>query len=288
MYIRLRPPEDIQVQKLRIGRVPALILRSKKAVPAADATGVIWIHGGGYFVGMKEMVYMSRAVDLVKKFDAVVLAPGYRQAILSPYPAAIEDCYQCLRYMKEHAQELGVREDQLMVGGESSGGGLTAALCMMARDRGEVNIVFQMPLYPMMDNFDTESSKDNHGRLWNTRRNHLGWRLYLRKDAKKEVSPYAAAARQMDYRNLPPAYTFVGDGEPFYSETLAFIEKLKEAGVPAEVDVYHTNYHAFDMLRPELPESKEAIEKFLQEFQFASEHCYVPQKRILFENPVNS
>ena len=83
----------------------------------------------------------------------------------------------------------------------------------------------------MMDNFDTESSKDNHGRLWNTRRNHLGWRLYLRKDAKKEVSPYAAAARQMDYRNLPPAYTFVGDGEPFYSETLAFIEKLKEAGV---------------------------------------------------------
>ena len=101
--------------------------------------------------------------------------------------------------------------ETLMVGGESAGGGLAVAVCMMARDRG-IKVAYQMPLYPMISNIDTESSKDNHGKAWNTRRNHIGWRLYLRKDAKKHVSPYASPAWQTDYSNLPPCYTFVGDG----------------------------------------------------------------------------
>lgn len=186
--IRLRPDNEICVRKAKAGRVPLLILSPK--VSAGDAPGVLWIHGGGYITGMKEMVYMSRAVNLVKKFGCVVISPDYRLALLHPYPAAIEDCYQALLYLKEHAAELRVREDQIMVGGESAGGGLCAALCMMTRDRGEVDVAFQMPLYPMLDNFDTESSKDNHGKVWNTKRNHFGWRMYLRKDRHSEVSPY--------------------------------------------------------------------------------------------------
>ena len=86
----------------------------------------------------------------------------------------------------------------------------------------------------MLDNFDTGSSRNNHGKVWNTERNHLGWRAYLRADAKKAVSPYAAPARQSDYRGLPPCYTFVGSGEPFYAETLRYVENLKAAGVEAE------------------------------------------------------
>ena len=82
--------------------------------------------------------------------------------------------------MKAHAEELGVRDDQLMVGGESAGGGLCAAVCIKARDTGAVHVAFQMPLYPMLDDRDTESSRDNHGRVWNTRKNHLVWSCYLR------------------------------------------------------------------------------------------------------------
>ena len=84
----------------------------------------------------------------------------------------------------EDAGELGILLDQLMVGGESAGGGLCAAVCIAARDKGTVNVAYQMPLYPMLDNHDTESSRDNHGKIWNTRRNHLGWRMYLRENAK--------------------------------------------------------------------------------------------------------
>ena len=83
-----------------------------------------------------------------------------------------------------------------MVGGESAGGGLAIALTYMARDKKEVNIAYQMPLYPMIDNLDTITSKDNHGKVWNTKRNHFGWKVYLRKNAKKEdVDPYASPAR---------------------------------------------------------------------------------------------
>ena len=118
-------------------------------------------------------------------------------------------------------------------------------------------------------NIDTESSKDNHGRIWNTRRNHFGWRMYLRSDAKKSVSPYASPARQSNYAGLPPCYTFVGRGEPFYKETLDYASALRAAGVEAEADVYPTDLHAFDMLRPDDEISKEAIRKFNEQFEKA-------------------
>ena len=259
-------------ERIKIGRIPAVVVRPREGVE--NAPGVLWIHGGGYITGLKEMVYMSRAVDLVKGFGAVVICPDYRLAIQVPYPAAIQDCYKTLLYMKDHAGELGFDKNQIMVGGESAGGGLCAALCMLARDRGTVNIAFQMPLYPMMDNLDTESSRDNHGKVWNTKRNHFGWRMYLRERAGKKVSPYAAPARQTNWKGLPPAYTFVGDGEPFYAETVEFVRRLREAGVEAGVDVWHSDMHAFDMLTPEEPESRKAIRRFRQVVGYAMEHYF--------------
>ena len=106
-------------------------------------------------------------------------------------------------------------------------------------------------------------------RIWNTRRNHFGWRLYLRGQAKDKVSPYAAPIHQTDYHDLPPCYTFVGEGEPFYAETLQYVKNLLAAGVPAEVDVYPTDMHAFDMLRPQDAVSKEAIQNFERHFEHA-------------------
>ena len=265
MKINLKPDKDVSVQKTRIGRVPTLILRpaTRPSIPVS----ILWIHGGGYILGMKEMVYMTRGVDLVKKYGVTVYSPGYRLAWQKPYPAAVDDCFATLKYMSDHQE----KEETLMVGGESAGGGLAVAVCMMARDRG-IKVAYQMPLYPMISNIDTESSKDNHGKVWNTRRNHIGWGLYLRKDAKKQVSPYAAPAWQTDYSNLPPCYTFVGDGEPFFCETVEYVEKLKNAGVEAEVDVYHTDVHAFDIFS-EKSYSDEAKMKFYQRFEKTLESC---------------
>ena len=99
MKINLKPDKDVSVQKTRIGRVPTLILRpaTRPSIPVS----ILWIHGGGYILGMKEMVYMTRGVDLVKKYGVTVYSPGYRLAWQKPYPAAVDDCYRVLEYMSK-------------------------------------------------------------------------------------------------------------------------------------------------------------------------------------------
>lgn len=276
----MKPDKDIYVRKICIHagkrKILALVL-SPKDTPE-QATGVLWLHGGGYIAGMKEMVHMSRAVDLVKRFGAVVVSPGYRLAPFAPYPAALDDCYAALLYMKANAPALGIRDDQLMVGGESAGGGLCAAVCIKARNTGAVRVAFQMPLYPMLDDRDTESSRNNHGRVWNTRKNHFAWACYLLGQNRKKLPPYAVPARLTDFTGLPPAYTFVGDGEPFYAETVRYIGQLKAAGIPAGMDVYHSNMHAFDMMQPDDSLSQEAAGRFNAQFAYAQAHYFAPQE----------
>ena len=260
--------------------IKILIVRPvKNAKPQNKTPGILWLHGGGFATGMAEMVYFTRAISLVKKYGAVIIAPSYRLSTESPYPAALEDCYSALKNLKEHTEELGINSSQIMVGGESAGGGLTASLCMYARDKGEVNIAYQMPLYPMLDNQDTESSKNNNSPVWNTKRNHQAWKMYLGDLKNSEVSPYASAARQKDYHNLPPAYTFVGSIEPFYKETLTYIENLKQADIEAKVDVYKNWFHAYDLYFPYKKIVKKAIRNFEQAYLYATENYFKEQKK---------
>ena len=274
-----------------------LFLTEKRKIPVGDhiirllilrpleknekpAPGVLWVHGGGYQSGSAKDIFVTRALSLVVKFGAVLVAPDYRLSKRHPYPAALQDCWAALLYLKDHAEELGVRTDQIMVGGESAGGGMAAALCMLARDRGEVNIAFQMPLYPMLDDRDTPSSADNHAPNWNSRRNRKAWKRYLRDAYGTDlVSYYAAPARCEDYHGLPPCYTFVGDIEPFYCETVDYVRHLQEAGIRAEVDVYPDWFHAYDLFFPAKKSVREAIARFESQVQYAIEHDFSPQRQ---------
>ena len=248
------------------GMMKARVLQPKES--KVPVPGILWIHGGGYMLGGAYMVDMSCGKMLAERYGAVVVCPDYRLAGKAPYPAALEDCYAALRWMYENAEQLGIDRKRIIVGGESAGGGLTAALCLYARDKGEIPIAMQIPLYPMLDSEDTASSADNHGRVWNTRRNHWGWKHYLGDlYGTDDVSKYASAARETDYGGLPPCYTFVADGEPFYEETLTYVKNLQKAGVQANVDVYHGNVHAFDMLLPWKEDSKAARQRLCEEYE---------------------
>ena len=251
-------------------RLELLIVRSTCIDKKKKPPCVLWLHGGGYLLGMPEMLYKSRAIDLVTRCGAVVVSPRYTLSVRGPYPQAVRECHHALLYILRHAEELGINKDQIIIGGESAGGGLAAALCMYALDHHSVNIAFQLPLYPMIDCYDTDSSRDNHERVWNTRRNHIAWRIYLRNLRGRKVPVYASPARRKDYSNLPPCYSFVGDIDPFHDETLTYIENLKKAGVPAEADVYEGFYHAYDRMQPHTPEAKHAADVFVQKFQ---EYC---------------
>lgn len=258
----------------------AVMKPTTNAKPTDQTPGYLWIHGGGYALGGIRMLFDSRAADMARKHGCVVVCPEYHLAEDMPYPAALNDCYATLGWMVKNAELLGINDEQIFVGGESAGGGLTAALCMLARDRGEYAIAYQTPLYPMLDNRDTETSANNFGGVWNTDLNHWAWGKYLAavdRDAVDDMPPYAVPARQTDYAGLPPAYTFVGTIEPFYAEVCIFVENLRAAGVEVGFDVYEGCNHAFDLADPTAPQAQAAIAAFEEHYLYAVEHYRASQ-----------
>ena len=230
------------------GRIRAILMRPEKT--DRPVPGLLWIHGGGYMTGMASMVHFTMGSVLAKHFGCVLIAPNYRLALRHPYPAALDDCYAALQDLCSHAEELGVDRNRIVVGGESAGGGLAAAVCIRARDRGGIPVSLQIPLYPMLDCNDTDSSRRSHSHGWGTRRNHWGWHLYLRDlYGTDRVPAWASPSRETDYAGLPPCYTYVEDGEPFRDETAAYVKNLQDAGVEAHMDVFHGNIHGFDALK---------------------------------------
>lgn len=243
-----------------------------------NATGLLWMHGGGYALGLPEQDF-----SFVDAFSGdgscVVVSPDYRRSTKAPYPAALEDSYLALRWMKEHAEELGICEDQLFVGGDSAGGGLAAAISLYARDKGEVSIAFQMPLYPMLDDrMETESARENGAPVWNSKSNEVAWGLYLSgKESLDGPLEYAAPARAQNLAGLPPACTYIGTIEPFYDETVAYVNRLREQGIPVHFKEFEGCFHGFDIMCPRSDAGKEARAFLLETFQYAKEHYFSKQ-----------
>jgi len=250
----------------------------KSRNPEEEIPGVLWLHGGGYALGFPEQI-KNRAKQLIAASNCVVIAPDYRLSPEAPYPAALEDGYTALLWMKNNAEALGIRDNQLMVGGDSAGGGLTAGLSLYARDKGEVAIAFQMPLYPMLDDrMKSESARDNDAPVWNSESNFNAWKLYLGElFGSPDVPPYAAPARAKDFSNLPPTLTYVGALEPFRDETVQYVENLRKANIPVDFDIYPGCYHAFDQVCPNAKISQKAIKFLMSSFTYAVEHYFAEQ-----------
>lgn len=240
--------------------------------------GLLWFHGGGFSLGSPEQD--ERLIDdFIEVSGTVVVAPDYTLSGDAPYPAALEDAYLALKWLKEHAPEYGVRLDQLFIGGNSAGGGLAAALSLLARDRGEVNIAFQIPLYPMLDaSRQTASAQIENSPVWNSQYNEVAWKMYLGPDYQAENLPiYASPAQATDFSNLPPTYTHVGTMEPFFDETVSYISHLLEAGVPVHFKLFEGAYHAFDIIQPNTPIAKEARAHLLATFKYAVDNYFSKQ-----------
>jgi len=209
---------------------------------------LLWIHGGGYVLGHPDGDD-GLCGEFVKNADCVVVSPDYRLAPEYPYPAALEDCYAALTWMANSTEEWNLDPARIAIGGASAGGGLAASLALLARDRGGPAVCFQMPLYPMIDDRNvTPSSREiTYPGVWNRANNIAAWKLYLGDRAGGEISPYAAPSRATDLRGLPPAYTCVGQLDPFRDETLDYVARLAQAGVDVEFHLYPGGYHGFEL-----------------------------------------
>ena len=274
-FSRQTRAETITVKRPDGSELRLLVCRARNHDNSGkNRTGLLWIHGGGYAVGLPEQDVLFARM-FCRDDSCIAVLPQYRRSLDAPYPAALDDCYQALEWMWKHTEELGINRDQIFVGGDSAGGGLTAALCLYARDKGEIPIAFQMPLYPMIDDRQiTASSQDNDAPVWNTKSNDLAWKLYLGDLHGKEVPAYAAPSRAENLKGLPPVLTYVGTIEPFYDETKAFVEALKEAGVPVTFREFPGCFHGFDIIAYPAKAARSARKFLMENFRYAQEHYF--------------
>lgn len=227
-----------------------------KPTDAKDAPGFYNIHGGGMVLDDR-FADLPRMVALVEEFGFVAVTVDYRLAPEHPHPAPIEDCYAGLTWMAEHASELGFDPARLIVGGGSAGGGLSAGIALLARDRGGPALAGQLLLCPMIDSRnDSVSTVEFAERgVWGRAANEFGWRSLL----KGQTSPYAVPATATDLAGLPPAFIEVGAAEIFRDEDVDYARRLWQAGVPTELHVWAGAYHGFDRIAPDSEVTRAAL-----------------------------
>lgn len=168
-----------------------------------------------------------------------------------PHPALIDGAYSGLVWTAEHAEELGIDPDRLLVYGKSGGGGLAAATALLARDRGGPALAGQVLMYPMLDDREITSSSRFEGIVWDRTSNKTGWTAMLGEACGgPDVSPYAAPARAEDLSGLPPTYIEVGSAEVFRDEDIDYAVRLLQAGVPTELHVWVGGFHGYDSAAP--------------------------------------
>jgi acetyl esterase/lipase len=240
---------------------PDIALLICRPTAATAPTGAVYhIHGGGMIIG-NSRIGMPEMLDSAEEFGLAVVSVEYRLAPETPHPGPVEDCYAGLVWTAEHADELGIDPGRLMVGGASAGGGLSAAVALLARDRGGPALLGQILMCPMLDDRnDTPSARQMAGLgVWDSGANATGWTALLG-DARgtEAVSPYAAPARAGDLSGLPPAYIDVGSAETFRDEDIAYAARIWQAGGRAELHVWPGGFHGFEGMAPQAALSHDA------------------------------
>ncbi|MFD0412272.1 alpha/beta hydrolase [Streptomyces sp. NPDC127108] len=219
------------------------------------------LHGGGMIGGSHRTGMRMILHEWAEPLELAVVSVGYRLAPEHPCPAAIEDCYAGLVWLVRHADSLGVDPRRVIAVGGSAGGGLTASLALMTRDRNGPGILGQLLMCPMLDDRnDTFSARQMTGLgVWDRHANELGWTALLGKDRNtSQVSHHAAAARATDLSRLPPAYIDAGAAETYRDECVQYAARIWQAGGDAELHVWSGAFHGFDQLAPHAEVSRDA------------------------------
>jgi acetyl esterase/lipase len=242
-------PDGVEWEDVQVPGDPEITVRVYRSTTTTGPAPCIYsMHGGGYVIGSREIDNGAFAT-WCPELGVVGVSVEYRLAPDTPYPGPIEDCYRGLLWVHEHADELGVDRDRIGVAGVSAGGGLAAALALLARDRGEVPLAFQLLDCPMLDDRQqTPSSRLDGLPVWSRASNEFGWRSYLGDLYGRDDVPYTAApARATDLTGLPPAFVSVGTVDGFRDEDVDYATRLNQAGVPTELHVYPGLCHGYQI-----------------------------------------
>ncbi|OBI02805.1 alpha/beta hydrolase [Mycobacterium scrofulaceum] len=211
------------------------------------APAMLWVHGGGTIMGRaaQDDKFLRK---LSTRTGVAIAAVEHRVAPENPYPVPVEDCYTALQWL---ARQPWVDPDRLAIGGASAGGLFAAAVAQLAHDRGDVNLAFQMLVYPMLDDRTGAEPSSQRRIMWTETDNQMAWRWYLGGADAQEAAP----ARRDDLSGLPPAWIGVGTLDLFYEECLQYARRLREAGVAVHEEIAPGAFHAFDQIVEKAPVS---------------------------------
>ena len=224
----------------------------RRAGRTGTGPGIFHIHGGGMIIGNRHIGTAMFFTEILEH-NAVVVTVEYRLAPEFPDPYPVEDAYAGLVWTADHVAELGIEADRLLLAGASAGGGLSAGVALLARDRQGPALVGQLLMCPMLDDRDnTVATRQYSGTgTWSRESNITGWTALLGdRRGSADVSIYAAPARATDLSHLPPAYIDCGSAEVFRDEDVAYATGIWAAGGQAELHVWEGGFHGFDGMAP--------------------------------------
>jgi acetyl esterase/lipase len=266
--------QSIEMMKALTGEVEPVARVEDRAIPGpagaipvriywpsttASLPVLVYYHGGGWVIGSVE-THDGPCRALAKGAGCIVISVDYRLAPEHKFPAAAEDAYAALKWVAENAAEVGGDALRVAIGGDSAGGNLTAAVALMARDRGGPPLVFQLLVYPVTDaHCDTPSYRDNgEGYFLTAPMMRWFWNHYLDKPEDGEV-PYASPARAAELNGLPPALVITAEFDPLRDEGEAYARRLEEAGVSVRLSRYDGMIHGFFGMGVLLDQAKRAM-----------------------------
>lgn len=254
-----------EVEELRVPGPPdgpeVTLVSARPAGLPGPLPLLYYLHGGAMIMGNAWSVLPRILRAWALPLELAVISVEYRLAPRTKYPGPLEDCYAGFVWAAGHAAELGIDPDRIVIGGKSAGGGLAAALALLARDRGGPAALGQLLLSPMLDDRGaTFSSRQMSGvAVWDLTSNETAWKALLGdRHGAADLPPYAAPARATDLSGLPPAYVDTGSADMFRDEDVAYANAIWQAGGQAELHVWPGAHHGFDGTAPHAALTRDA------------------------------
>lgn len=238
------------------GEIPVRIYTPEGEGPFPS---LVYYHGGGWVIGDLDTVDVPCRL-LANRANCVVVSVDYRLAPEHKFPAAADDAYAAAKWVVENGPSIQVDPSRVAVGGDSAGGNLAAVVSLMARDKNEIDLAYQLLIYPVTNHsYETLSYRDNADGYLLTKDSMIWfWDYYLR-DAEDGKNPYASPLQAEDLSGLPPAFVITAEFDPLRDEGEAYAQRLKEAGVQVEVTRYNGMIHGFFWMPGALEQGMKAV-----------------------------
>lgn len=260
---------DLNTAPLRVGKTKNLIIPGPGGPIAVriytpQGTGpfpvVTYFHGGGWVIGTID-TYDASARALTKAVSAIVVSVEYRKAPEHKFPAAHEDAYAAYQWVLRNADSFGGDPSMVAVVGESAGGNLAAAVCLMARARGEILPVHQALIYPVAGfDFQTPSYRENADAIPLDQAT-MSWffEKYLQAPADGK-NPWIDLVHAPNLSGLPSATIVTAEIDPLRSEGMRYAQRLLDVGIPVTYRNFKGVTHEFFGMGAALKEARQAVQ----------------------------